>query len=390
MAFSEKQYEILDAWRENKLRRINILQGAVRSGKTFISCIIWVFFVASAPNDATFLMAARTLNTLERNILHIIRRLAGQHFTYSLHKKEATLFGKTVYLEGAGDKAAEEKIRGMTLYGAYVDELTLIPESFFNMLLSRLSLKDAKLFATTNPDSPNHWLYRNYLSRTDLDLYNINFSISDNPFLDYQYVRELKKEYKGVFYERYIEGKWVVAEGLVYPMFSYEKHVKIREVPTTGQFYISVDYGTLNPCSMGIWHVQGMGAYRFNEFYHSGKENNRLMTDEEYYAELEKLAGTYPIQYIIVDPSAASFIEVIKRHGRFSVKKADNTVMDGIRRVQAYLSNYRLTFSPLCKNTIREFSEYAFDETAPQDKVIKESDHAMDDIRYFVNTVLRR
>ncbi len=386
--YTKQQRALLKLWQENKLKRLNILQGAVRSGKTWISIILWIFFVASAPKGSKFLMSARTLTTLQRNVLEPMSEIVGKQFSYSLSKKEANLFGQKIYLEGAGDSGAESKIRGMTIYGAYCDELTLMPESFFAMLLSRMSMKGAKLIATTNPDSPNHWLYRKYLARTDLDLLNMNFSIDDNKFLPKKYVEELKKEYTGVFYKRYIEGKWAVAEGIVYPMFSFERHVQKSDT-LKGEFYISVDYGTLNPCSMGLWVVASGKAHRLGEYYHDGRTSQTLMTDEEYYHELEKLAADYPIQYVVVDPSAASFIEVIRRHGRFSVRKANNNVLYGIRLVSSLLSEDKLTFDPSCKAIIREFGAYAWDESAPCDKVIKESDHAMDDMRYFVMTVLK-
>lgn len=390
MNYTKKQMDVLKLWRKGELKRINIFEGAVRSGKTVASVILWGLFVACAPKGSKFLMGARTLKSLQRNVLDVMSGVFGSHFSYSLSKKEARLFGRTVYLEGVSDKAAESKIRGLTLYGAYLDELTLLPENFFTMLLSRLSEKGAKLIATTNPDSPNHWLYRNYLTRENLDIADIKFSIEDNSFLDKNYIESLKKEYTGVFYKRFIEGEWVVAEGLVYPMFSKEKHVKNIEIPNEGQFYISVDYGSLNPCSMGLWYVSGSRAHRVREFYHDGRRTHTIMTDTEYYEALETLAGTYPIQYVVVDPSASSFIEVIRRNGRFSVKKADNDVIKGIRRTAMILSEERLTFSPECENILREFSEYAYDEEANTDKVVKESDHAMDDMRYFVNTVLRR
>ncbi len=386
--YTKQQRALLKLWQENKLKRLNILQGAVRSGKTWISIVLWIFFVASAPKGSKFLMSARTLTTLQRNVLEPMSEIVGKQFSYSLSKKEANLFGQKIYLEGAGDSGAESKIRGMTIYGAYCDELTLMPESFFAMLLSRMSMKGAKLIATTNPDSPNHWLYRKYLSRTDLDLLNMNFSIDDNKFLPKKYVEELKKEYTGVFYKRYIEGKWAVAEGIVYPMFSFERHVQNLD-KFKGEFYISVDYGTLNPCSMGLWVVANGKAHRLGEYYHDGRTSQTLMTDEEYYHELERLASDYPIQYVVVDPSAASFIEVIRRHGRFSVRKANNNVLHGIRLVSSLLSEDRLTFDPSCKAIISEFGAYAWDESAPCDKVIKDSDHAMDDMRYFVMTVLK-
>ncbi len=386
---TEKQAELLKLFKKGGLKRINILQGAVRSGKTYISLILFAFFVAASPKGSTFLMAGRTLNTLERNALELLQNMVGaNHFTYSLAKKSGNLFDRKVYFEGAGDSGAESKIRGMTLYGAYLDELTLLPESFFSMLLSRLSLEGAKLIATTNPDSPRHWLKEKYLDRADLSLLSVRFHIDDNTFLPADYIRDLKKEYTGLFYKRFVEGDWVVASGLVYPMFDPEKHVREVQERAGYPYYISVDYGTLNPCSMGLWQVVGKHAHRIKEYYHDGKATESLKTDAEYYKALEELAGDRPISCVVVDPSAASFIELIRRSGRFSVRKAKNRVLDGIRRVSSLLEQGYLSFSPACRATKKEFETYAWDTDATTDTVVQVSDHAMDDIRYFVSTIL--
>ncbi len=391
MQFSPKQKELIRLFKTNRLKRVNILEGAVRSGKTYISLVLFALLVATAPKDSTFLMAGRTLNTLERNVLELLQNMVGKkHFSYSVAKKSGTLFSRRVYFEGAGDSGAEAKIRGMTLNGAYLDEASLLPETFFSMLLSRLSTEGAKLIATTNPDSPHHWLKCKYLDRKDLNLLAVRFHIEDNIFLPVPYIEDIKKEYTGLFYKRFIEGEWVVASGLVYPMFREGRHIKALPEREDAPYYISVDYGTLNPCSMGLWQVVGGAAHRVKEFYHDGRKTECLKTDAEYYRELEALAGDRPIQQVIVDPSAASFIELIRRKGRFSVRKADNRVLDGIRRVSSLLEQGKLTFSPQCAAIAAEFGTYAWDKDATTDAVIQTADHAMDDMRYFVNTVLSR
>lgn len=346
------------------------------------------------PRDGVYMMCGKTMESLKRNCLSLLETLAGsEYFTYSLSNKEARLFGRKIYLEGASDVRAEEKIRGMTLSGAYCDEITLFPQGFFAMLLSRLSIHGAKLIGTTNPDSPEHWLKKKYLDRKDeLDLRVEKFLIDDNSFLSPDFVENLKKEYTGVFYERFICGAWVNAEGLVYPNFDPGQHVISEIPPAGGDFYISIDYGTLNPCSMGLWQVdwEKERAVRLREFYYDGRRERRQMTDEEYYGELERLAGDLPIRQIIIDPSAASFIACIKRAGRFAVKKADNKVLDGIRLVFSYLAQGKLLFANSCRDCISEFRSYVWDEEAEDDTVVKANDHAMDDVRYFCNTILRR
>lgn len=409
--YSEKQKQLLRLFKQKKLRRINILHGSVRSGKTWISLVLWAFWLLTMPKDGAYLMVAKTLTSLRRNCLDLLETLVGKaNFSYSLAAKQAFLFGRQVYLEGVNDARAESKIRGMTLQGAYCDELTLFTQDFFAMLLSRLSMPGAKLFGTTNPDNPVHWLKTDYLDRAgELDLMKMRFTIDDNEFLDPEYVRQLKREYTGVFYDRFILGNWVAAEGLVYPIFSEKEHV-VHALPECcahpekgqGEYYISVDYGTKNPFSAGLWCVSGGEATRIAEYYYDGRKSKRPRTDEEHYAALEKLARhevwdrgkrvveAYPIQCVVIDPSAASMIECIRRHGSFSVRAAKNDVIPGIGVTGSLLAAGKLKIHADCKDCIREFGVYSWDEKAKGDQVIKENDHAMDDIRYFCYTVLRR
>lgn len=389
--YSPKQRDLLGLWQQGKLRRLNLLEGSVRSGKTWISLVLWAFWVSQQPKDRAFLMVGKTLTSLRRNCLDLLESLVGKrNFSYSLPRKEAQLFGRLIYLEGVNDARAESKIRGMTLGGAYCDELTLFTEDFFSMLLSRLSESGAKLIATTNPDSPSHWLKLNYIDRqSELDMIVLSFLIDDNTHLDAEYVRQLKREYTGVFYDRFILGLWKVAEGLVYPMFDRQKHV-VDKYDDRGLWYISIDYGTMNPCSMGLWCISNGVAVRVAEFYHDGRRTRQQLTDEEYYTELEKLAGKRMIQHIIVDPSAASFIACIRRHGRFRVRGAENDVVPGIRATGSMIQAGKVLIYESCVDCIREIQSYSWDTKSGEDKVIKENDHAMDDMRYFCNTVLRR
>ena len=245
--FNPKQADLVRRLKQGKLARINILEGAVRSGKTWISLVVFALWVATMPKDATFLMVAKTLTSLKRNCLELLQSLVGEdNFTYNLSQKQGTLFGRTVYLEGVNDVRAEGKIRGMTLTGAYCDELTLFTEDFFSMLLSRLSMPGAKLFGSTNPDSPLHWLNVKYIKRAnELDMLVVKFSILDNHTLDKAYVEALKQEYTGVFYKRFILGLWVVADGACYPKFADDPEPYIVDELPDGASFISigVDFG---------------------------------------------------------------------------------------------------------------------------------------------------
>ena len=379
----------MELWRTKKLQRINLLEGSVSSGKTWISLVCWGFWLATMPQNQLYLMCGKSLTTLKRNCLIPLEAMFGQsNFSFSTSAKEAYLFGRRILLEGANDARSEGKIRGLTLQGAYCDELTLFPKDFFVMLLSRLRVPGAKLIATTNPDSPQHWLKREYIDRmAELDMLTMRFLLEDNTTLDPQYVVAVKAEYTGVFYRRFILGEWCVAEGLIYPMFDKAVHVKSLPHPQ-GEWYVSVDYGTLNAFSAGLWCYDGTTAYRVAEYYYSGREQKRQRTNTQYLQSIQQLTAGKSISAVIVDPSAASFIAELRQAG-FLVRKGKNDVVEGIRRTAAALEQGKLLFSPDCKNSFREFALYRWDESSSQDRPIKENDHAMDDIRYFVSTILR-
>lgn len=379
----------MELWRTKKLQRINLLEGSVSSGKTWISLVCWGFWLATMPQNQLYLMCGKSLTTLKRNCLIPLEAMFGQsNFSFSTSAKEAYLFGRRILLEGANDARSEGKIRGLTLQGAYCDELTLFPKDFFVMLLSRLRVPGAKLIATTNPDSPQHWLKREYIDRmAELDMLTMRFLLEDNTMLDPQYVAAVKAEYTGVFYHRFILGEWCVAEGLIYPMFDKAVHVKSLPHPQ-GEWYVSVDYGTLNAFSAGLWCYDGTTAYRVAEYYYSGREQKRQRTNTQYLQSIQQLTAGKSISAVIVDPSAASFIAELRQAG-FLVRKGKNDVVEGIRRTAAALEQGKLLFSPDCKNSFREFALYRWDESSSQDRPIKENDHAMDDIRYFVSTILR-
>lgn len=399
--FSHKQLEVI----ANSTARMNILDGSVRSGKTISSLVTWIMFVSEAP-PGELLMAGKTERTLKRNILDVLEQMVGQrYFKYSLGSGEATLFGRRIYLVGANDMRSEGKIRGLTLAGAYGDEITLWPESFFTMLLSRLSISGAKFIGTTNPDSPYHWLMRNYLRRvSELDLKRWHFSLEDNPNLDQKYVEALKREYTGLWYKRYILGQWVQAEGVVYDMWDESKYVRPTIDRPYTQYYVSIDYGTQNPMAFGLWgyvppstkanpHEFESAWYKIKEYHYDGRAKGRQKTDEEYYHDLVEFVGELPIRSVIIDPSAASFIATIRKRGKFTVRKAHNDVLEGIRNVATALNTGKILYNDCCKETFREFASYVWDEKAAErggERPVKQNDHQLDADRYFVNTVVMR
>lgn len=247
MIYTNKQRELMRLWQKDELRRINLLEGSVSSGKTWISLVLWAFWVATMPDDKLYLMSGKSITTLKRNCLLPLEGLVGKNnFEFSTSAKEGYLFGRRMLLEGANDMRSESKIRGLTLQGAYADELTQFPEDFFVMLLSRLRVPNAKLIATTNPDNPNHWLKKKYIDRkNDLDFLDVKFLIGDNTTLDPAYVENVKKEYTGVFYDRFILGRWKTAEGAIYRQFADNTEAYILDEPPDDIVFctIGMDFG---------------------------------------------------------------------------------------------------------------------------------------------------
>lgn len=292
------------------------------------------------------------------------------------------------YLFGGKDEGSAALIQGMTLAGVLLDEVTLMPRSFVEQALARCSLEGSKLWFNCNPEHPMHWFHEEWIKKKEeKNCLYLHFTMRDNPSLTQSIIRRYERLYSGAFYERFVLGKWVAAQGCVYPMFSFEKHVSDPPFDPS-EFYVSCDYGTVNPSSFGLWGRCGKRWYRIGEYYFDSRTQGRQKTDSEHYEALCELAGERKIKAVIVDPSAASFIECIRRDGRFSVIPAKNDVIDGIRRVSDCLKDGTLMFSPECRDTIREFGLYRWEENSAKDSVRKENDHAMDDIRYFVSTVM--
>lgn len=323
--FNPKQAELVAMLKANKLPRLNILEGAVRSGKTWISLIVFALWVATMPQNATFLMVAKTLTSLKRNCLELLQALVGEdNFSYSISQKQGVLFGRTVYLEGVNDARAEGKIRGMTLSGCYCDELTLFTEDFFTMLLSRLSMPGAKLFASTNPDSPLHWLNVKYLKRADeLDMNVIKYSILDNETLDPAYIEALKQEYTGVFYKRFILGQWVVADGACYPQFANapEDYV-VKELPKGARFIsIGVDFGgnrSLTTFVATAIHGNFDRLTVIKDYHIAGRkgeiDSDRVNTEfVRFVTELREQYPQIPVKYVFADSEAQYLINGMRK-----------------------------------------------------------------------------
>jgi PBSX family phage terminase large subunit len=372
--------------------RINIWQGSVSSGKTISSLIRWIEFCNNGAKG-NLLMVGKTERTLKRNVIDVLSEIldGSGSFITRTGSGEIQIGNRTIYIVGANDERAEAKIRGLTLAGAYGDEVTLWSESFFNMLLSRLRVPNAQLFLTTNPDSPNHWLKKKFLDReTELDIKNFAFELNDNHTLDQKYVAALKAEYappSSLWYRRFINGEWVMAEGAVFDCFDREENI-VQELPKMKEYYVGIDYGTTNPlAALLIGEGVDDRLYVIKEYYYDSKAGQKQLSDAEYSRELLKFLDGYDVRKIFVDPSAASFITQLWRDNHLGVTKANNNVQDGIRIVYNLIGSRKLKIHSSCNKLIEELESYVWDvkqQERGEDKPLKRNDHAVDALRYVM------
>ncbi len=413
-------------WNRPKLGEYDaiICDGAVRSGKTVSLCCGFFLWSMASFDGAVFAVCGKTVSALRRNIIIHLPFWLGPQFSVTEHRQDNKLTVRlgsrvnTYYLFGGQDEHSYTLIQGITLAGCLLDEVVLMPRSFVEQAVARCSEPGSKMWFSCNPASKEHWFYKEWVCKANAKnaLY-LHFTMGDNPGLSPEIRARYARLYTGLFYRRYVLGQWCKAEGLVYEFD--EQHHLCHHPPTTGRWYISVDYGTRNPFSAGLWCVVDAGALpggnipqspqavtapfrqgglerpqavavRVKEFYYSGRDTGRMMTDEEYADALEELAGEKYIECVVIDPSAASLIAVLRKRGRFRVRRAKNAVLPGIRLVSSLLQQGKLLFSPDCKDTIREFSLYSWEDDHSRDAPRKENDHAMDDIRYFAMTVMGR
>lgn len=395
---SERQQLAMLWWTQPKFKSRDALicDGSIRSGKTVCMTVGFILWSMSTFSGQKFAMCGKTVESLRRNIVLNMGDWIPNDFQIIEKRAENRLiifdgYGRenTYFIFGGRDESSYMLIQGITLAGVLMDEVALMPQSFVDQACARCSVPGSKLWFNCNPAGPEHWFYKNWVQKVkEQNALHIHFTMEDNNALSHEIKERYERMYTGVFYRRYILGEWCVAEGLIY---EFGEGNITDELPEGGTYYISCDYGTLNPFSAGLWHVDNQGhAVRIREYYYSGRSSGRMKTDEEYYEELEKLAGDLPVHTVVVDPSASSFIATIRHHGRFSVRKARNDVLAGIHLTATMLKAGVIKINSACTDTIREFGLYRWDEKGEVDKPIKENDHAMDDIRYFCATIMRR
>lgn len=388
-----------------------ICDGAIRSGKTSLLTVAFVDWAMREFDGCDFIIMGNSVGSVKRNIVNPYMSLAYARKRYAIdYNRGSNLLtvskGKRsnrFNVFGANNERSYEAVQGLTAAGALIDEVALCNERAFNVALGRLSVDGAKAFFSTNPSYPLHWFRQEWILRAkEQNALYLRFSLDDNPSLTDKVKERLARQYHGVFYDRYIRGLWVVAEGLVYQFDSpleytcdqddawgWETDAEGRQRPGRGSWYISIDYGITNPFAAILWRVTPDRAYAVDCYYFDSRKLSRRRTDREHYEAVCELAGDLPIEEIVIDPSANSFKEEIWRAGRFAVVDADNSVLDGIAITDQMLHDGSVKISEACADGLAEMQAYRWDEKAVGDRVIKESDHFCDAMRYQCQTVLR-
>lgn len=394
---SKRQTLAMTWWNRPRFRDCDgiICDGSVRSGKTLSMSVGFLLWATSEFDGNVFAICGKTIESLRRNIVHHLADWTSGILTITERRSENKLtitdgrHKNDFFIFGGRDESSASLIQGITLAGVLLDEVALMPRSFVEQACARCSVTGSKLWFNCNPEGPEHWFYKEWLLQAkERNILHLHFTMADNTSLSPGIRQRYERLYDGVFYRRFILGEWCLAMGLIYNL---QDRSIVDTAPQNGRYFISIDYGTLNPFSAGLWCVDNDGhAVRIKEYYYSGRETNRHKTDAEYYQAVCELAEGHEIECIVVDPSAASFIEVLRRDGRFAVRQAQNAVVDGIRLVARFLQSGHIRIHKDCKDSLREFGLYCWDEKAADDRPLKTNDHAMDDIRYFASTILRR
>lgn len=401
--FSDKQLRVMTWWCHTEISRryfAIIADGSIRSGKTVSMSLSFVLWAMESFNGYSFAFCGKTVGSCRRNVIKPLLSMIDSRYEIKDKRSDNCITIKkgnvenSFYIFGGKDESSQDLIQGITLAGVMLDEVALMPRSFVEQATGRCSVNGSRLWFNCNPDTPYHWFYQEWIKQAESKhaLY-LHFTMDDNLTLSEEVKQRYFTLYTGSYFDRYIKGLWVSAEGLIYPNFSREQHIVPAEDRYYTRYFVSIDYGTLNPFSAGLWGYSGGVWYRVREYYYNGRSTKQQKTDAEYYRDIDSFIGNLRVEALIIDPSAASFIAEIRRHGKYFVRKANNDVLNGIRFTSVCLQQKKILFNECCTNTFEEFSSYVWDTDASAksgvDTVKKENDHAMDDIRYFCYTILK-
>lgn len=398
--FSFKQKKLL-FWHEKGSphadKDIVIADGAIRSGKTIACICSFIKWSLKRFHGENFILAGKTIGSLKKNLIGPLQQILtawGLKYEYNRSENYIVIGDNTYYMYDANNEKSQDRLQGLTAAGALADEVALFPQNFVDQMIGRCSVDGAKIFMNCNPAGPYHYIKTEFIDKAkEKGILYLHFTMDDNLSLAEKVKERFRRMFSGVFFKRYILGLWVQAEGIIYDMFDEAKHKVKSIIRDYKEFYISCDYGTQNATVFLLWGKCLDKWYLVEEYYYSGRETGKQKTDNEYYDDLVEFVGNKRIKGIIIDPSAASFIALIKKKSKFRIIKAKNDVLEGIRNVGSALNDLLILFNDKCENTFKEFFSYVWDEKAierGEDKPIKVMDHAMDAIRYFVNSILFR
>ncbi len=389
LTLSNKQKEFI----RNSTAKINIAHGSVRSGKTYSTLLRFAELVIDCP-DNKIIMIGNSFGAIKENAVKLLTDELFKGYCVWKPGKQCLIFGdKEIRVIGAHDEGSVRAIQGNTHSLAYVDELTTIPYNFVDMLTTRLSHDWSKLIATCNPNSPVHPVKEKLIDNTDpLYSYSLHFNVNDNPGISERAKNDLRTQYSGLFYRRYILGEWVAAEGAIYSDFSRDSHVLDRPPHYAQNYFVGVDYGVHNPfAAVLIGHNNDYTPHLWveKELYWDSKKTYRQKTNSELADDLERFIDGYNVRGVYLDPSAESF-EVECKRRRMRVIQAKNDVYPGITFVANLISNHELKVVKDCPNTIGEIESYVWDSKKAEKGVeepVKKMDHAIDALRYALFTV---
>jgi len=382
--FSNKQLESI----RTSNSKINVWVGSIRSGKTFAATFRFILECWKGP-PGEFIAVSKTIDAFKRNIIPILNKLIPRYYSWSIGKRELRIFNRLIHVVGAADESSESVIRGSTFAGAFMDEITVIPQVFYDMLLTRLSVDNSKFFGTTNPDSPYHWFKESIDQSSDTKVFD--FRLDDNPDLSDEVKEFYNNQFTGLWYRRFIEGQWCLAEGTVFDFFEHKYHV-VNTYPSSSYTIVGVDYGTVNPCAFVMISVNPNKYPNWvviKEYYWDSQKKHFQKTDIDYAKDLKAFCEGHPVKAIYVDPSAASFKAECRKQNLSGFVDGDNDIDNGVRFVSKMLMKGRFKIYRECENLIKEFQSYTWDQKAKErgfDRPAKKNDHALDGLRYALYT----